>query len=74
MKVRSWNPVLFNAVGARPLGINDNAQFVVDQVIGVIGEEGPHLLLRHPGGLRIGQRDRLGRLAPPATFPTSGAL
>ena len=39
------NPVLLNTVSTCALGINDDAQLVVDQVIGVIDKDRPDLLL-----------------------------
>ncbi len=66
--------VLVDAIGAVALGIDDNAELVVDQIVGVIGEDRAYLAVRDPGRLGIGQRDRHPWLALPAGGAGLGAL
>src|SRR5579864_263795 len=62
----SGNGDLSNPVGARALGVDDNAGFVVDEIIGIVSEKRISVLPRNPCCLRIGQRHLLRRLASAA--------
>ena len=53
-------------VGARALGIDDDADFVVDEIIGVVSEKRIGVLPRNPCRLRIGQRHLFRGLASAA--------
>ena len=60
------NGDLSNPVGARALGVNDNADFVVDEIISVVSKKRIGVLPRNPGRLRIGQRHLFRRFASAA--------
>jgi hypothetical protein len=52
-----------NAIGTGALGIDDDPNLVVDEVVCIIGEEWVHAWPGNPGHLLIGQRD-LSSLSP----------
>src|SRR5215470_1586124 len=61
-------------VGARALGIDDDAQPVADQIGGIIGEERAHCLPGCASGLWIGQRDLFRWLAIATAVTTITAV
>jgi len=62
---------LLYAIGARTLGVEDDPDLVVDEIIRLIGEERIHALLCDPCRLRVGQRNFFGRLASAAAARTA---
>ena len=52
-----------DAVGPSALGVDDDPDLVVDQVVRIVGKEWVHARPGNPCRLRIGQRDFFGRLA-----------
>src|SRR6516164_4573011 len=50
-------------IGTRALGVDDDACFVVDEVVGVVSKKWISILPCNPSRLRIGQRDLFWRLA-----------
>jgi hypothetical protein len=60
------NGDLYNPVGARALGVDDDPGFVVDEIIGVVSKKRIGVLHRDPCCLRIGQRHLFRRLASAA--------
>ena len=60
------NGDLNHAIGSRALGVDDDPDFVVDEIVRIIGKEGVDARPGNPCRLGIGQRDFLGRLAAAA--------
>ena len=60
------NGDLNHAIGSRALGVDDDPDFVVDEIVCIIGKEGVNARPGNPCRLGIGQRDFLGRLAAAA--------
>ncbi len=46
---------LLDAIGARAFSVEDDSNFVVDEVVRIIREERIDALPRNPGRLRVGQ-------------------
>ena len=54
---------LGSTIGSCTLGVGDDPDFVVDEIVGVVSEKGISVLPCNPCRLRIGQRDLFRRLA-----------
>ena len=65
------NGDLYRAIGSRALGVDDDADFVVDQIVRIIGKEEVDARPGNPCRLWIGQRDLLGRPASAAARSTA---
>ena len=78
----SVTAISIDAIGARALGVDDDPDLVVDEIVRIVGKERIHALACNPCRLRIGQRDFFGRLArlppplepPPSPPPLSSSL
>jgi hypothetical protein len=53
-------------IGARALGVDNDPDLVVDEIVRIVGEEWVHARPGNPCRLRIGQRDLFRGLAPTA--------
>ena len=67
------NGNLHDAIGAGALGIDDDPDLVVDQIVHIVGKEWVHAWPGNPCRLRIGQRD-FGRVAATAAAARSATI